>query len=274
MGVNKVTFYGEELINLENDTVTPETLIAGTTATNSNGEKITGTFDPNQFVTHNQLSDSIDEALTQAKENGEFDGEDGLPGIVISEEEPSAYPDGEHPVWLHPDGEEADSLATMKDIESKVEKSDLINLIYPIGSIYMSVNNVSPQTFLGGTWERIQDRFLLSAGSSYTAGTTGGEATHTLTVDEMPSHTHAQLGASGGLANSSPVRQVFQGDGNVVVYASDGSVVYATMKMTDAPKTYRTTTINEDGLTGAIGGGKAHNNMPPYLAVYIWKRTA
>ena len=57
--------------------------------------------------------------------------------------------------------------------------NNLINLIYPIGSIYMSVNNVSPASFLGGTWEAIQDRFLLAAGSSYSAGSTGGEATHT-----------------------------------------------------------------------------------------------
>jgi hypothetical protein len=69
-------------------------------------------------------------------------------------------------------------------------KDAALNIIYPVGSIYMSVNNVSPETFMGGTWEQIKDTFLLSAGDTYTAGATGGEATHTLTVEEIPSHTH------------------------------------------------------------------------------------
>jgi hypothetical protein len=67
---------------------------------------------------------------------------------------------------------------------------NIINLVYPVGSIYMSVNNVSPATFIGGTWEQLKDRFLLGAGSSYAAGSTGGAATHTLTTAQMPSHTH------------------------------------------------------------------------------------
>ena len=138
----------------------------------------------------------------------------------------------------------------------------------------MSINDTDPAVLFGGKWEKIEDRFLLSAGSSYTAGETGGSATHTLTVEEIPSHSHAQLGASGGAANTSPVRQVFQNDGNVVVYDSKGAAVWATMKMTEAEKIYRTTTINQDGVTGSTGGSKAHNNMPPYLAVYVWKRTA
>ncbi len=82
----------------------------------------------------------------------------------------------------------------------------MLDTIYPVGSIYMSVNNVSPSTLFGGTWEAIQDRFLLAAGSTYTAGDTGGSATHTpggilsggavgnhtLTVAETPAHTHTR----------------------------------------------------------------------------------
>ena len=66
----------------------------------------------------------------------------------------------------------------------------LLNAIYPVGSIYMSVNSTSPATLFGGTWERIKDRFLLAAGDAYAAGGTGGEATHTLTEGEMPAHSH------------------------------------------------------------------------------------
>lgn len=117
---------------------------------------------------------------------------------------------------------------------------------YPIGSIYMSVNSTSPASLFGGTWEQLEDRFLLGAGTTYTAGDTGGEAKHTLTVDEMPSHTHVQgKKYSTSLGSYSP----------------------------DAPWTANSGT-QYDWSTSATGGGQPHNNMPPYLAVYMWKRTA
>lgn len=122
------------------------------------------------------------------------------------------------------------------------DKIAILNNIYPVGSIYMSVNSTSPATYFGGTWARIQDTFLLAAGSSYAAGATGGEATHTLTVDEMPSHRHSESQCK------SVSNQINGGS-----YSSGDPT---------------------SGYTGYAGGGKAHNNMPPYLAVYVWKRTA
>ena len=121
--------------------------------------------------------------------------------------------------------------------------SDLLTYIYPVGSIYMSTVNISPQTFLGGNWEQIQNRFLLSAGSSYTAGDTGGEATHTLTINEMPSHSH-QL--DRGNYGNSRLEEIAYSNGSSTATGSWG--VHNT------------------------GGGQAHNNMPPYLVVYMWKR--
>lgn len=130
----------------------------------------------------------------------------------------------------------------------------LLDLVYPVGSIYMSVNSTDPSTFIGGTWERIQDRFLLSAGSAYAAGTTGGAATHTLTVEQMPAHNHKFAWAD----NSATA------DTNKITLASSAAASTSSQK-------WRTT--NGD-LILETGGGGAHNNMPPYLAVYIWKRTA
>ena len=80
--------------------------------------------------------------------------------------------------------------------------------IYPIGSIYISINNVNPGTLFGGTWEQIEDKFLLSAGSTYTAGDTGGSATmehtHTLAHTHTMAHTHQQVATiSGGPSNNS-----------------------------------------------------------------------
>ena len=122
---------------------------------------------------------------------------------------------------------------------------DIYNL-YPVGSIYMSVNSTNPSTYFGGTWERIKGRFLLAADdSTYKLGGTGGEATHTLTVAEMPSHTHKYLLSYGGNDPASGFNY-----GNTMAGMFDAA------------------------FSKSAGGSQAHNNMPPYLAVYIWKRVA
>ena len=78
-------------------------------------------------------------------------------------------------------------------------QADLLNKVYPVGSIYMSVVNISPASFLGGTWQAIeQGRMLMAAGSSWQAGTTGGAAYHALTVQEMPAHDHSATETAAG----------------------------------------------------------------------------
>lgn len=116
--------------------------------------------------------------------------------------------------------------------------------VYPIGSIYMSANSTDPGTLFGGTWQQLQDRFLLGAGSTYTAGSTGGETDHTLTTAEMPTHSH-------GVKLTS---QAVQTGTSYARLSSTGSFT--------------------SGLISDEGSGQAHNNMPPYLVVYMWQRTA
>jgi hypothetical protein len=118
---------------------------------------------------------------------------------------------------------------------------------YPIGSIYISTNNISPAESVkngglgGGTWERIQDRFLLAAGSKYAAGNTGGSAD--AVVVEHDHTIPAVYGTSTGEHTSA------------LTWGNSGG--------TSAKSgTYK---------TGESGIGK---NMPPYLVVYMWKRTA
>lgn len=118
--------------------------------------------------------------------------------------------------------------------------------LHPVGSIYISVNPANPSLLFGGTWQQITGRFLLAAGGGYSAGTTGGEATHKLTANEIPSHSHALGYAKYGK---------YSGTTEWLVQASYNS----------APS---------QSNSGPSGGGVAHNNMPPYLAVYIWKRIA
>lgn len=133
--------------------------------------------------------------------------------------------------------------------------SDVIAAVYPVGSVYISTSSTDPATLFGfGTWQRIQDTFLLAAGSIYAAGSTGGEAEHTLTVEEMPSHNH-QL-------KTDIDNEVWNVTWPEWFEYTDGWTQEA--GETQAPATHTTKT----------GGGQAHNNMPPYLAVYVWERTA
>lgn len=132
--------------------------------------------------------------------------------------------------------------------------TSLLNLMYPVGSIYLSVNSTSPGTLFGGTWVQLKDRFLLGAGSTYTAGATGGEATHKLTVSEMPSHMHDWHGYTG---MSTAV------DSATYKLPINGSSSWKAQSFYDSTKGPQST-----------GGDSAHNNMPPYLVVYMWKRTA
>ena len=136
-------------------------------------------------------------------------------------------------------------------LEYTLEK--LRNQMYPVGSLYFSTNSTSPATIYGGTWERYgKGRTLVSVNESdtdFTAGTTGGEKTHVLTVDEMPKHRHT-------------VRKfaTMQGGGSW-----DGDKIGGAQ---------RNDAVAGDGYTEYSGTSKAHNNMPPYIAVYLWRRTA
>lgn len=119
--------------------------------------------------------------------------------------------------------------------------------IYPVGSIYISTSANDPHDIFGfGTWTKLSNRFLVGAGDLYNLGATGGEAEHTLTVDEMPSHTHVMWGywntAPG--SNATRARNITSGD------PQDANAMLP------------------------AGGDRPHNNMPPYLAVNIWERTA
>lgn len=129
----------------------------------------------------------------------------------------------------------------------------ILEAVYPVGAIYISVMNADPSVVFGfGTWQQVEDRFLLAAGSTYEAGSTGGEAEHVLTIAEMPAHNHRLK------------TDINSPDYNVTwpewFEYTDGWTQDA--GETEAPATHTTST----------GGGVAHNNMPPYLVVYVWQR--
>ena len=140
-----------------------------------------------------------------------------------------------------------------KWIESDFQKKkDIIDVIYPAGSIYMSTTATDPSLLFGGTWEQIKDTFLLAAGVTYMAGETGGESEHTLTTEEMPKHNHKLKTDIDNEAYNVTWSEWFE--------YTDGWTQEA--GETEAPATHTTST----------GEDKPHNNMPPYLVVYVWKR--
>ena len=125
----------------------------------------------------------------------------------------------------------------------------ILDFIFPVGFVLTLYSHADPNTmYPGTTWERIENRFLWATTSGGTIGQTGGSSTHTLTVDEMPSHSHS--------INS-----------NVSWDATNGT--YANFRTGSNTNNYGKNNLN----TVAVGGGKAHNNMPPYIQVSIWRRT-
>ena len=129
--------------------------------------------------------------------------------------------------------------------------SNFLLAAHPVGSIYQSSSLVNPaDLFGGGTWERIKDRFLLAAGDSYAEGSTGGEAAHTLTANEMPKHSH---NVSNGTA----------------LLTTNNSIAINQTAVANGPPN-----ITSTAWFAENGGSAAHNNMPPYLVVYTWMRTA
>jgi hypothetical protein len=138
-----------------------------------------------------------------------------------------------------------------------------LSLVYPVGAIYISTVSTNPATLFGfGTWEQIEDRFLLAAGDTYSAGSTGGEASHKLTNTELPEINgeitmhHAAIGT-----NINDVTGCFTPDSVVQGhYRQGGTLIEANTK-----------SVGKIKYTNG-GANQPHNNMPPYLTVYMWKR--
>ena len=142
------------------------------------------------------------------------------------------------------------NFLTETEAQALYAPKNILETVYPIGAIYLSTNNINPNTLFGfGSWEQIKDTFLLAAGDTYSAGSVGGETEHILTTEEIPAHTH-----------DFNRHQLWRTE---IVPESGESDGYGVSN--------KTLTVYRDTTT-STGGGQAHNNMPPYLSVYMWKR--
>ena len=133
----------------------------------------------------------------------------------------------------------------------KIEfQKDLLEKVYPVGSYYWSQKNTSPEELFGGKWESISGRFLFSTDSNHSVDSTGGEEMHRLTENEMPSHDHGYDRFNWNDFYRPP---------------TGGSNYYF-------PCRYNDSIFISSSTTNSKGGNQPHNNMPPYITAYCWRR--
>ena len=169
--------------------------------------------------------------------------------------------------------------------DAYITKTQLVNLVYPVGSIYLSMNEANPSTYLGGTWVQIPGRFLVGCSSTtgFTAGTTGGTDAVTLTETQTPAHTHPIEGFSSSSTLNASTWIHYTSTGEIKVWgkkntAGDNQLIWgggSAEHPAGSGSHFRGGYIGaRDGETAATGGDLSHNNVPPFISVYIWKRTA
>lgn len=163
---------------------------------------------------------------------------------------------------------------------------------YPVGAYYISSVSTSPATLFGGTWVRVQNRMIIAAGSSYTAGNTGGSSTKTLTVNNIPSHNHS-CSTTGSHTHARGTMDITGRIGNVdetsssstgAFYRSGSSGKLENQDGEADPNVYFKASLAWSGETtsngshkheiGNTGKGTAFDIMPPYIVAYVWRRTA
>lgn len=196
------------------------------------------------------------------------------------------------------DGIEANDAVTVGQLNKKLSSAlDQLNRLagqlYPVGSIYMNVNNVEPSSIFGGSWERMPSgRMLVNSGDDFNLGQIGGEKEHRLTEDELASHSHDVNNINGNTTSTAKLVGKFSssirpnGDITDVPYRNGFGIVSKENEyrihakdggdsspgrnyVIDASHNH---TINLNINMLPSGKNQPHNNMPPYIVVNMWKR--
>lgn len=160
-------------------------------------------------------------------------------------------------------GSAAQSAIAAKDEAQAIALADIRDIIFPVGSIVQyTSDSIDPNTLIGGTWERIQGKFLFGADSSHAIGSEGGSETQTLTTANLPRHMHFTIRMAQGETSPDYLHTVARSDFEHSQWENARYQLYGVDEEANS------------GKSSYVGNGTAHNNMPPYLTVYIWKRTA
>jgi microcystin-dependent protein len=208
-----------------------------------------------------------------------FDGQDGAPG-----QDGADGADGSPGPGIAAGGSTNNLLVKKSAVDydtAWMTLQTLFSLIYPVGAIYMSVVSTNPSTLFGGTWVawgsgRVPVGIDTSQTEFDTVEETGGEKTHTLSVNEMPTHTHGSKTITGWFEMRKST-----GDANEIA-AVDGTV-FDSASTSNSSTTITNSSTKHDRQRikfsathehSSVGGDEAHNNLQPYITCYMWKRTA
>lgn len=178
-------------------------------------------------------------------------------------------------------------ISSIKEDGTSVKFSELVEIVenlwqrfYPVGSIYMSVKNTNPSTFIGGTWVAWgAGRVPVGVDTSQTEFATvekkDGSKTHTLTTAQIPAHTHGSKSLTGRFWNYSGQNATYTGTANGIcsMTTTDSNAPYPADGATSSGKE-DTLVIDATHEHASVGSGQAHNNLQPYITCYMWKRTA
>jgi hypothetical protein len=154
------------------------------------------------------------------------------------------------------------SAAQTSAAQAQAIAMDGARACFPVGTILMTTENVNPSTYIGGTWVALNDVFLFAASETHPAGETGGSETVALKTAQMPRHNHFVINMSKGTTSPDYLHTVARSDFEHSQWENARYQLYGV----DAEA--------NSGKSSYVGSGAAHDNMPPYLTVYMWKRTA
>ena len=147
------------------------------------------------------------------------------------------------------------------------------DLVHPVGSVWISVENTDPNLAFGGTWVQIEDVFLLAAGSTFSLGMTGGEIEHTLSQQELPRVSGTIVAGSGSAGEYGNGYGAFRYTSGVFTAANDRQYAKADNQYASAwPQ--GDNRLGKERVNMTFGEDEPHNNMPPYITVNVWKRIA
>lgn len=187
--------------------------------------------------------------------------------IDLSSTETTITLESDEFVYLYCDSGNSTVLYSVRSDKNTI--GTIVDMIYPVGSIYMNVNPTDPQILFGGTWTRLKDRFLLGSGDTYANGSTGGSATVTLTSAQSGLKAHGHGMDHNHNHRHSLNKNFSTGSGSVSAYTVTSNRSTSTQYTGyDSTASSKKTTDNNT----ASNASEAHENMPPYLTVYMWKR--
>ncbi len=150
-------------------------------------------------------------------------------------------------------------------------KEEAILEAHPVGSLYWSKNSTNPSELFGGTWQQIKDVFILASGDTYEVDSTGGSATHKLTTNEMPSHTHTFKGTASSHSHTLLYNAISNKPGGAISGLNGGDLWNNGVDLNGSTNS---TSITPRGTNSSTGGGQAFSIMPPYKTRYCWERIA